>query len=731
MDSRICAIAKTSILGLAMLMFSSAPCVAQGSAGAVKGGENTHRAPGGLSELEVAVALANGTPSHTFAAEIRQRGFQLYFEEGDEEAFRALGAMDDVVDALRAAPIVWVMDLRSKVTSAVTSLRLLLAKQPANPALHMWLGAALLDDNKADEAIAELHQALTLGLGLAFSHIRLGWALGRVGRNQEGIDELKESHRLKPNYLCIAFAVLKDDTEGRIAQVRRCMDADPENPNIHQLLGNMLLRQNNIDEALHEEREAVRLSPRVPMSHQELAWALYAKTDYDGAASEFREALKLSGLEMRELHTNLADCLYRSKQFEEAAAEARVVLLYDPKNTQGKKVLQDARAEMAPAGASESGARSPSGTLKGGAATPMHLRTATSDLANTKWSCKQFQRELAVGPDQQTYGDELLRSSPCNFEFYPNGDYHYCDEVQKGRWQQSGSSIQWTAMNQGWRLVQGTISDGEHMTARMGQPQTLNMGGWHMERYDCTLTSSGPDQVSSPVDTGGASSAATSEHPAFHNRCVRMEPGDLGEMTLTNVCSQPVDLKWCYRKHGTNDPWQCQVTPKLPLNHMLETPKCYQCSYDARIATYYSSENLIGSLPSDQEMSVANPPGSSPETNSGSSSLASDTDDGQRRWRLVNPSQNWDSVTFEARGRSGESNSDDWNDETPITTVNLKPGGTFTLNCDQWFSLDIKWYLSSAQRSDVDTFWASLVCYANNPEWNRAKNTREYDFPRQ
>ena len=105
---------------------------------------------------------------------------------------------------------------------------------------------------------------------------------------------------------------------------------------------------------------------------------------------------------------------------------------------------------------------------------------------------------------------------------------------------------------------------------------------------------------------------------------------------------------------------------------------------------------------------------------------------GPRRWRIVNPGQNRNSIFFDVHGRNGNSTSDEWDDETPVTSGNLRPGQDQTLNCDQWYSLDIKWHLNTSDYNpQTDTFYVSLVCYANNFVWDRANNIREYDFPRQ
>jgi hypothetical protein len=222
----------------------------------------------------------------------------------------------------------------------------------------------------------------------------------------------------------------------------------------------------------------------------------------------------------------------------------------------------------------------------------------------------------------------------------------------------------------------------------------------------------------------------SSSHLPYDDKCLRTGQGNLGSVTITNICTQPIDLKFCYRKQGDSGPWTCTVTPRLEPNHTLQSPFCNQCAYDGRAAAYLSSRNLLGSLPSDAEVASWTGSGPPPGQNS-SASGGQGSSDGQRQWHFVNPAQNWDTLTFEIRGRNGDSTSDDWNDEATLRTVTLKPGESWTQDCGSYFSLDIKWQLASASDPQVDTFFNSLVCYANNFVWTNNHTLREYDFPRQ
>lgn len=98
----------------------------------------------------------------------------------------------------------------------------------------------------------------------------------------------------------------------------------------------------------------------------------------------------------------------------------------------------------------------------------------------------------------------------------------------------------------------------------------------------------------------------------------------------------------------------------------------------------------------------------------------------------MNPGQNRSTVVFEIHGRSGDSTTDDYDQERFVDSGSLAPGQTKSLSCEEWYSLDMKWHLNTSDYdSSVDNFYAQLVCYGSNPIWNQNNGVREYDFRRQ
>ena len=62
-----------------------------------------------------------------------------------------------------------------------------------------------------------------------------------------------------------------------------------------------------------------------------------------------------------------------------------------------------------------------------------------------------------------------------------------------------------------------------------------------------------------------------------HNECISVTQGYLGDLTLTNVCQVPVDMKWC---HMTTDGRNvgCNLERSLNAGWHVNTGACAQCT---------------------------------------------------------------------------------------------------------------------------------------------------------
>lgn len=121
----------------------------------------------------------------------------------------------------------------------------------------------------------------------------LGNALVQQRRLDEAVNHFREALRLQPD-----FAV------------------------VHNNLGNALAQQGKLEEAVTHYSEAVRQRPDLAGAHDNLGCALKSLGKLDEAVASFREALRVDP-DFVDAHTNLGDALVELGRFGEAEARFR------------------------------------------------------------------------------------------------------------------------------------------------------------------------------------------------------------------------------------------------------------------------------------------------------------------------------------------------------------------------------------------------------------------------
>jgi tetratricopeptide (TPR) repeat protein len=116
-----------------------------------------------------------------------------------------------------------------------------------------------------------------------------------------------------------------------------------QNPNgsaEHRTLGEALLLDEKITEALRELRLAVALNPDSDAAHHVLGTALFQQQQLAAAEKEFREALRLNN--SPDNHYSLAACLMTMDRYEEALTELETASRLDPE----RKLYRARREEL-------------------------------------------------------------------------------------------------------------------------------------------------------------------------------------------------------------------------------------------------------------------------------------------------------------------------------------------------------------------------------------------------
>ena len=116
-----------------------------------------------------------------------------------------------------------------------------------------------------------------------------------------------------------------------IAQQRTALRLKPDYDVAHLTLGFSLRDQGKLDEATAEFREALRLTPDEALTHYSLGLALRDQGKVDEAIAEFREAVRLTPDEAS-THRDLGFALRAQGNVDEATAEFREALRLTPDN---------------------------------------------------------------------------------------------------------------------------------------------------------------------------------------------------------------------------------------------------------------------------------------------------------------------------------------------------------------------------------------------------------------
>jgi TolB-like protein/DNA-binding winged helix-turn-helix (wHTH) protein/Flp pilus assembly protein TadD len=136
-------------------------------------------------------------------------------------------------------------------------------------------------------------RALALNPGYATAHHWYAWHLIVMGRNDEGIAELKKAESLDPLSLIIG--------------------AD---------LADALCIAHRYDESVQQSQKTIEMDPHFAVAHYQLGQALAQKGRHDEAIAEFRRALDLSG-ENTTFESNLANAYAASGRKDEAMKIAK------------------------------------------------------------------------------------------------------------------------------------------------------------------------------------------------------------------------------------------------------------------------------------------------------------------------------------------------------------------------------------------------------------------------
>jgi tetratricopeptide (TPR) repeat protein len=248
-----------------------------------------------------------------------------------DEVREAVRLEPEELDALLLPPnlvMTQVRDRQQGVAAQVEYLEGLLRVEMDFAAARRMLANDLLQQGKADDALREARQAADLEPGVAQSHVAIANILELVALKSEKTPS-------------------EDAAKTIIAELRAAVEIEPMDCQSRELLGNTLELVKDVDGAIAEYKECLRLIPTIPTVHSDLA-DLYDRTGrLDDEIQEMRRYIANSPPLLTEYaRLDFARVLQKAGQLGEAAAECKEILREDPDNPLVHDQLGGIRSEQ-------------------------------------------------------------------------------------------------------------------------------------------------------------------------------------------------------------------------------------------------------------------------------------------------------------------------------------------------------------------------------------------------
>jgi tetratricopeptide (TPR) repeat protein len=218
-----------------------------------------------------------------------------------------------------------------------------------NSTAYICLGAALNDQNKVNEAIAQYSLAIDVlseelaknaqnkqaMLDEAMARQKLGVALAKLDRNVEAVQQFEMALQLKPNEASIQndlgnVLVKQGKTNDAISHFEQALEGDSA-LNAHTNLGFILFKQGQFAAAIGHYQAALRIEPTNALVHHNLANALAEQGKLGEAIYHFERALELNPNDAP-AHYSLGNVLVEQGQIAAGIAHFERALSIQPRD---------------------------------------------------------------------------------------------------------------------------------------------------------------------------------------------------------------------------------------------------------------------------------------------------------------------------------------------------------------------------------------------------------------
>jgi len=180
---------------------------------------------------------------------------------------------------------------------ALVPLRKAVELKPTDARPHATLGIALLRLKQPDEALAQLQEAVESNPRDVKAQSALGSLLAEKGQFQEAIPHFAQALEIAPddadtqNDIAVAL-VRAGKPEAAVPYLEKALAADPNAPELQANLGLILARQGRLDDAIPHLEKALAGGLDSPEAHLALGNALADRGRYNDAIPHFEAVAK-------------------------------------------------------------------------------------------------------------------------------------------------------------------------------------------------------------------------------------------------------------------------------------------------------------------------------------------------------------------------------------------------------------------------------------------------------
>ncbi len=212
---------------------------------------------------------------------------------------------------------------RKEAAANLAAARFAAQVDPEDAEAQYNLGTALQGQDRHEEAIGHLREALRLNPDHAASHFNLGLALVTLGEPEDAMNHYREALSIRPDYVEARVNLgVTLGSAGRVGEAiiefNSALRTQPTNAEAHNNLGVALISIGRVELAVEHFEQTLRTDPDHAEANNNLGLVLLSTGSFDEAAMHFRQALRVMP-DYAEAHKNLGAALGSLGRLAEAA----------------------------------------------------------------------------------------------------------------------------------------------------------------------------------------------------------------------------------------------------------------------------------------------------------------------------------------------------------------------------------------------------------------------------